>query len=115
MPYLILSDAEAFIGFIKTVFDAKEMLRVNTDDGSVMHAEYDVNGGTIMFGQSGGEWAAFTCGMFVVVKDVDGLYEKAIVSGATSIQEPAERGYGRAAGFLDPFGNQWWLNNPEME
>ena len=71
MPYLILSDAEAFIDFIKTVFGAEELLRVNTDDGSVMHCEYSINGGTIMFGQSGGEWTPFPCGMFVVVKDVE--------------------------------------------
>ena len=113
MPYLILSDAEAFIDFIKTVFDAEELFRVNTDDGSVMHCEYSINGGTIMFGQSGGEWKPFPCGMFVVVNDVDGLYAKGLANGATGIQEPGERGYGRAAGFLDKWGNQWWLNDPE--
>jgi len=112
MPYLILSDAEGFIDFIKNVFDASEKLRVNTEDGSVMHCEYSINGGTIMFGQAGGEWKPFPCGMFVAVRDVDGLYEKGIANGATGIQEPAERGYGRAAGFADKWGNQWWLNDP---
>ena len=112
MPYIISPDAEAFIKFITTVFDAKEKLRVNSDDGSVMHCEYSINGGTIMFGQAGGEWSAFPCGMFVVVKDVDGLYQKGIDNGATAIQEPGDRAYGRAAGFSDPWGNQWWLNDP---
>lgn len=112
MPYMVVSDAEGFIEFIKTVFDAEEKLRVNMDDGSVMHCEYSINGGTIMFGQAGGEWPPFTCGMFLVVEDVDGLYANGLEHGATSTQEPGERGYGRAAGFLDPFGNQWWLNNP---
>jgi uncharacterized glyoxalase superfamily protein PhnB len=97
MPYIIASDAEAFIEFITEVFGAEEKLRVNTEDGSVMHCEYSINGGTIMFGQSGGEWKPFPCGMFVVVNDVDGLYEKALANGATGIQEPGERGYGRAA------------------
>ena len=113
MPYLIVSDADSFISFIRDVFGAEEMLRVNSDDGSVMHAEYSINGGTIMFGQSGGEWAPSPCGMFVVVQDVDGLYAKGIESGATAIQEPGDRGYGRAAGFKDRWGNQWWLNDPE--
>jgi uncharacterized glyoxalase superfamily protein PhnB len=113
MPYIIASDAEAFIEFITEVFGAEEKLRVNTEDGSVMHCEYSINGGTIMFGQSGGEWKPFPCGMFVVVNDVDGLYEKALANGATGIQEPGERGYGRAAGFMDKWGNQWWLNRPE--
>ena len=113
MPYIIASDAEGLIEFLRTVFDAKEILRVNTDDGSVMHCEYSINGGTLMFGQAGGEWKPFPCGMFVVVEDVDGLYDKALANGATVLQEPGDRGYGRAAGFSDKWGNQWWLNTPE--
>ena len=113
MPYLVVSDAEAFIAFIKTVFDADEKLRVNMDDGSLMHAEYSINGGTIMFGQAGGPWSPFPCAMFLVVNDVDGLYERGLQAGAAGNQAPGERGYGRAAGFLDKWGNQWWLNDPE--
>ncbi len=113
MPYIIVGDAEAFIKFIKAVFNAEEKLRVNTDDGAVMHCEYSINGGTIMFGQAGGEWKQFPCGMFVVVDDVDGLYAKALANGATSIQEPGDRGYGRAAGVMDQWGNPWWLNDPK--
>ena len=112
MPYVIASDAEGFMEFIRRVFDAEEKLRVNGEDGSAMHCEYSINGGTIMFGQAGGEWKPFTCGMFVVVDDVDSVYKKAIANGAISIQEPGERDYGRAAGFSDIWGNQWWLNNP---
>lgn len=113
MPYLVVSDADGFIEFIRRVFNAEEMLRVNNDDGSVMHCEYIVNGGTIMFGEAGGHWPAFPCAMYLVVKDVDGLYEKALANGATGNQEPDDRGYGRAAGFLDKWGNQWWLNDPD--
>lgn len=113
MPYLVVSDANAFIEFITRVFDAKEMLNVANDDGSLMHAEFSINGGTIMFGQSGDIWPPFPCAMYLVVKDVDGLYEKGLENGATGNQEPGERGYGRAAGFIDKWGNQWWLNDPE--
>ena len=113
MPYMVLRDAEGFIKFITAVFDATEILRVNHENGELMHAEYDINGGTVMFGQSGGEWAAFPCGMFVLVKDVDGVYAKGLANGAEGNQEPGDRGYGRTAGFIDPNGNQWWLNDPE--
>ena len=114
MPYIVLpDDAEGFIEFIKSVFDAEEKLRVNSDDGSIMHCEYAINGGTIMFGQAGGEWQPFPCGMFVVVDDVDGLYAKGLEQGASGNQEPGDRGYGRAAGFIDKWGNQWWINEPE--
>ena len=113
MPYLVVSDAVAFIDFIDRVFGAEEKLRVDMEDGSMMHGEYSINGGTIMFGQAGGEWKPFPCGMFVVVKDVDGLYERGLANGAIGNQEPGHRGYGLAAGFIDPWGNQWWLNDPE--
>ncbi|PYS98683.1 MAG: transposase [Acidobacteria bacterium] len=113
MPYIIASDAEGLIGFITEVFDAKEKLRVNREDGSPMHCEYSINGGTIMFGQASEDWKAFPCGMFVLVMDVDEIHKKAIANDATSILEPGDRGYGLASGFADPWGNQWWLNNPE--
>ena len=113
MPYIVVSDAERFITFITDVFGAEEKLRVNHEDGSVMHCEYSINGGTIMFGQAGSMWPPFPCGMYLVVEDVDGLYEKGIARGAKGNQEPGDRGYGRAAGFVDEWGNQWWLNEPE--
>ena len=51
--------------------------------------------------------------MFLVVKDVDSHYAKGLTHGAMGNQEPGERGYGRAAGFIDQWGNQWWLNDPD--
>ena len=113
MPYLVVKDADAFTEFITAVFGAKGMLKVPNEDGSVMHAECSINGGTIMFGQAGETWPPFPCAMYLVVKDVDGLYAKGLAHGATGNQEPGERGYGRAAGFIDKWGNQWWLNDPE--
>lgn len=50
--------------------------------------------------QCGGEWKPFPCAMYLVVKDVDGLYQKGVDHGATGNQEPGERGYGRSAGLI---------------
>ncbi|MBV6496010.1 MAG: VOC family protein [Acidobacteria bacterium ACB1] len=113
MPYFVVNDADAFIDFISTVFNAVEMLRVDRPDGSVMHCEYSINGGTIMFGQASDEWPPFPCATYIVTKDVDKLYAKGLSAGANGNQEPGERGYGRSAGFIDSWGNQWWLNDPE--
>jgi PhnB protein len=114
MPYFVVGNADDFIEFIVKVFDAKEMLRVPDEDGSVMHAEYSINGGTIMFGQAGGIYEPFPCSVYVVTDKVDELYQRGLASGGTGNQEPSDRGYGRAAGFLDKWGNQWWLNNPAV-
>lgn len=113
MPYIVLpDDADGFIKFITDVFGAEKKLRVDHEDGRLMHAEYSINGGTIMFGQAGGEWKPFPCGIYLVIQGVDDVYAKGIANGASGNQEPGERGYGRSAGFVDNWGNQWWLNNP---
>ena len=112
MPYLVVKDAEGFIGFIKTVFDAEEKLRVNMPDGSVMHAEYSINGGTIMLGEAGDKWPPFPAPMYLVTEQVDELYNLGIENGAEGNMEPQDKEYGRAAGLVDKWGNQWWLNDP---
>ena len=113
MPYLVVKDADGFIAFIKTVFDAEEKLIVRHPDESLMHAEFSLNGGTILLGQAGETWPPFPAPMYLVTDKVDELYEKGVANGATGNQEPGERGYGRSAGFVDKWGNQWWLNWPE--
>ena len=71
MPYYIVPDTAGFIAFITNVFNAKEMLTVPSEDGSLMHGEYSINGGTIMFGQASEEWKSCTCRVFVLTEDVD--------------------------------------------
>ena len=81
-------------------------------DGSIMHAEFSLNGGTILMGEAGDAWPPFPAPMYLVTERVDELYELGIANGATGNQKPGERGYGRSAGFIDRWGNQWWLNWP---
>jgi PhnB protein len=113
MPYLVVKEADEFIAFIKAVFDAEEKLIVRNPDESIMHAEFSLNGGTILIGQASEAWPPFPAPMYLVTEKVDELYDRGVTQGATGNQEPGERGYGRSAGFLDQFGNQWWLNWPE--
>jgi uncharacterized glyoxalase superfamily protein PhnB len=112
MPYLVLEDADAFIKFIRTVFGAEEKLRVNMPDGSLMHGEYSINGGTIMLGEAGGKFPPFPAPMYLVTEKVDELYQRGVENGAEGNMEPQDKEYGRAAGFVDKWGNQWWLNDP---
>lgn len=112
MPYIIVEGAEGFIEFIKTVFDAKERLIVPHTDGTIMHAEFSIGEGTIMFTQCTDKYPSFPCGMFILQDDVDGTYAKGLANGAESMQEPSDQEYGRAAGFKDRWDNVWWLNNP---
>lgn len=108
MPYLMLDDAAAFIEFIKKVLDA-EITHESLRDGVVGHCEANINGGTIMFSNSRDKWKAATANMFVYVTDADATHEKALAAGAESAMEMSDQDYGRSGGFLDPFGNVWWL------
>jgi len=110
MPYLMMDDAAAFIDFIKTVFGA-EMTQESIRDGIVGHCEARINGSTIMFSNSRGEWKAATGNLFVYVDDADETYQKALDRGATSVMEMADQDYGRSGGFSDPHGNVWWVTS----
>ena len=110
MPYLMMEDAAGFIEFIRSVFDA-DMLQQDTRDGIVGHCEANINGSTIMFSQSRGEWKPATANMFVYVDDADEAYKKAVENGAETVMPPDDQPYGRSCGVTDPFGNVWWITS----
>lgn len=111
MPYLILDKATAFLNFAKNVFGAKEQLIIPGEDGrSIMHGEIKIHDAVIMFANSTEVWKQKTSGMFIFVDNLDTVYMKALEGGATSLQQPEKKEYGYTAGFEDPFGNQWWIN-----
>jgi len=114
MPYLMMDDAAKFIDFIKTVFNA-EMPHESTRDGIIGHCEAQIGGSTIMFSNSREQWKAATANMYVYVDDADATYKKALDAGATNVMEMADQDYGRSGGFIDPYGNVWWVTSvPEQ-
>ena len=114
MPYLILDDAAAFLEYAKRVFLATEQMIVPGEDGrTIRHGEIRIHDAVIMFANSVGEWKEKTSGMFLYVDNVNRVYTTAIEQGGTSIEKPQQKEYGYSAGFEDPFGNQWWVTQPE--
>jgi PhnB protein len=59
MPYIIVEGAAGFIEFIEAALGAKELLIVPHTDGSIMHAEFGIGEGTIMFTECTGKYAPF--------------------------------------------------------
>ena len=111
MPYLILDDAPGFLEYAKKVFGATEMLIVPGNDGrGIMHGEIKIHDAVIMFANSNENWKEKSGGMFIFVEDVNHVYNAAIEQGGTSLQKPNQQDYGYTAGFEDPYGNQWWIN-----
>ena len=110
MPYLILNKVDDFIDFAKAVFNATEQLIGPREDKSIMHGEIKIGDAVLMIAQSTEHWHQKNAGMFIFVEDVDAVYRLAIQKGSKSMQEPGLQDYGYTAGFEDPFGNQWWIN-----
>jgi uncharacterized glyoxalase superfamily protein PhnB len=112
MPYLMVADAEKLLVFLQTVFNAQETYKALQPDGqSIMHAEVNIGGSTIMFANTTDQWKAEPANLFIYVPDADATFKTALEAGATSVMELADKDYGRSGGVQDPFGNVWWITS----
>jgi hypothetical protein len=77
-----------------------------------MHAEYSINGGTIMLGEAGDNLPHISRANVFGLKQGRRTLKRGVVNGATGKWNRKIRNMA-AAGFIDEWGNQWWLNDPE--
>jgi uncharacterized glyoxalase superfamily protein PhnB len=116
-PALRYRDPEAAIEFLKRTFGAGEQVVYRRDDGSIQHAQLELEGQLIMLGQASGEgWLAgeppnplaSTISLYVVVSDPDGHHARAVAAGANVVRELEDMEYGsREYGVRDLEGNLW--------
>ena len=112
-PYLVVSDADAEMSFLRTAFGATEVSCQRNTDRSVMHADLKIGDSLVMLGQACGEWKALPTALYVWVPDVDAVYARALDAGATSQSAPEDKPYGhRNAGVVDRNGITWWIGSP---
>ncbi|MBZ5637774.1 MAG: VOC family protein [Acidobacteriia bacterium] len=109
-PYLVVQGVPKVMEFLRRAFDAEEVHRSTTPDGTIMHAQMKIGDSMIMMGEATSEHAPQPCSIYLYVKDTDAVYRKALAAGGTSIMEPADMFYGdRNAGVKDASGMQWWI------
>jgi uncharacterized glyoxalase superfamily protein PhnB len=128
VPFLGYEDATAAIDWLCTAFGATENAAARSTDaeGTVTHAELDVQGSTIFLSTPNGYVRSLkhreSCeierrmydnpwvidGLFVEVDDVDAHLAQAVESGTTIVREPAEPGIGyRIYTAEDLEGHRW--------
>jgi PhnB protein len=90
-PYLVVSDADAELAFLKAAFGAVEVNCHRNPDNTVMHAEIPIRDSLVMLGQTGGPWKPRTAALYLWVEDVDATYARALEAGATSESEPEDK------------------------
>ena len=112
-PYLVVSDADTELAFLKAAFGATEVECQRNPDNRVMHAEMKIGDSLVMLGQAGGRWTPRPAALYLWIDDVDATYARALHAGATSESEPEDKPYGhRNAGVIDQNGITWWIGAP---
>ena len=115
---LVKDSASAFIEFLEAVFGAVERPEMRTPDrdGTLIHAEVTLGNATIMICDSKADWPRTPAFTQVYVADAQMVLERAEARGARIVTRlsPFYNGV-KLARFQDPWGNLWWLFEPELD
>lgn len=78
MSYLIIDKVASFLRFMKAVFNAEEKMMVLREDGTVLHGALAIGKGIIMFCDSPSHYKSFPAGMFILVENIDEVFNQAM-------------------------------------
>jgi len=116
MFVLIKGGADRFITFVEDVIGGTERAEVRTPDkdGTLIHAEIQLGDSTLMLADSKPSWPYTPAFIQVYVQDAQVVLDKAQQAGAEVVTEVSDFYNGfRLARMKDPWGNIWWLYEPD--
>ncbi len=110
-PFFITRDADGLIAFLREVFGGEEHLDARTVDidGLLLHAELEVGGTTLMFGERKPDWPFLPQLTQIYVGDVESVLARAEERGARIVTRPTDFFGTVFSRMLDPWGNMWWV------
>ena len=116
-PHLTVADSAEAIDFYKRAFGAEELLRVDGPDGKIVHAELKIGDSIIMlsdempgYSRSPQSLGGTAVDIFLYVKDVDQVFNRAVAAGAKIAMPLSDMFWGDRYGQVtDPFGHSWSL------
>ncbi len=115
-PYLLYRDGAAAIEYLTRTLGFEEVVRFESPEGRVGHAELSLGDGHVYLGEPGDDYRspndleAVTVLIHVYVDDVDAHYARAKEAGAPLEAEPEDRPYGdRSNRTTDPEGHRWFI------
>lgn len=116
-PYFIVPEAQKFIDMVRVIFDGTELRRYERPDGSIMHAEVQIDDSVIMLGEASEKYPAVPIVLHVYVANVDDAFNKAIHLGCEIIDTPKSRDGDpdRRATFKDYAGYMWSVATQQLE
>ena len=111
-PYLVADGAADLIDFMKSVFGARERMRMPGPNNTIGHAEMEIGDSVVMLADANSVDGnqPFPAMIMVYVEDVDAVFKSALSAGATSVRDVADQFYGdRIGGVRDRWGNLWYV------
>jgi PhnB protein len=115
-PHLVCRDAVAAIAFYATAFGADEVMRLETTQGRIIHAQLRIGDSSVMLVDAFPEWGAVgpdalggsAVTLHLQVTDVDALFARAVAAGAKVTMPVSDMFWGDRYGKIeDPFGHAW--------
>jgi PhnB protein len=115
-PYLIVDGAAKALDFYRSIFGARERMRMPAPGGKVGHAEIAIGDSVIMLADEHPEIGARAPRAFggspvsihLYVDDVDTTVKAAVGAGAKLLRPVEDQFYGDRSGTIeDPFGHHW--------
>ena len=117
IPCLSYRDAPAAIAWLKEAFGFTEIMVVPGPDDTIAHAQLAFDGGMVMVSsirddelkmQTPCDLGGVTQSIYIVVKDTDAHYARAVEAGAEIVRELEDTPYGsRDYSARDPEGHLW--------
>ena len=118
VPYICCKDAPKALEFYKTVFGARETMRLAEPSGRIGHAEVEIGGSTLMISdeypdhdtRSPTSIGGTPVKLHLYVDDADAVVARAVTAGAEVVRPLADQFYGDRSGTIrDPFGHVWFV------
>ena len=118
-PYLIVKGADRAIEFYKNAFGAALRMRMDGPNGTVGHAEIEIDGSAVMLAdefpdmgfRSPQSLGGAGVSLHLYVRDVDACFDKAVAAGAKELRPVQDQFYGDRSGTMeDPFGHVWTVS-----
>jgi PhnB protein len=118
-PMLSVRRGAQAVAFYQAAFGAKELFRIDADDGAVV-AQLAVGGAEFWVADESPEHGNFspesvggsTTRMVMVVDDPDAVFKQALSAGASEIWPVAEQHGWRVGRVVDPYGHHWEIGKP---
>jgi len=118
-PYLCINEASNATDFYKKAFDAEELIRIPSPDGTIGHAEIQIGDSRIMVSDESAEMdfrSPPTIGgtpvhIYLYVEDVDRIFGQAIAAGAKELMALEDQFWGDRTGtIVDQFRHRWYFS-----